>query len=119
MGRVLLFGLKFAVVLLIAAWLAEWPGRVIATLPGYRLDLGFAVLEWPDLYLDTSVGVLVLALMGFAISVALAYRFWRFLRRAPRELNLSVKAGRRRRGYQALTQGMVAVAAGEREEAAR
>ena len=119
MGRVLLFGLKFAVVLLIAAWLADWPGRVTAELPGHRLDLGFAVLEWPDLYLDTSVGILVLALAGFAISVALAYRFWRFLRRAPRELNLSVKAGRRRRGYQALTQGMVAVAAGEREEAAR
>ena len=119
MGRVLLFGLKFAVVLLIAAWLAEWPGRVTAELPGYRLDFLFVVLEWPDLYLDAPVGVLVLALMGFAISVALAYRFWRFLRRAPRELNLSVKAGRRRRGYQALTQGMVAVAAGEREEAAR
>jgi HemY protein len=119
MGRVLLFGLKFAVVLVIAAWLAEWPGRVTAELPGYRLDLGFAVLEWPDLYLDTSVGVLVLALVGLAISAALAYRFWRFLRRAPRDLNLSVRAGRRRRGYQALTQGMVAVAAGEREEAER
>jgi HemY protein len=102
MGRVLLFGLKFAVVLLFAAWLAEWPGRVTAELPGYRLDLGFAVLEWPDLYLDASVGVLVLALLGFAILVALAYRFWRFLRRAPRDLSDSVKAGRRRRGYQAL-----------------
>ncbi len=119
MGRVLLFGLKFAVVLLIAAWLADWPGRVTAELPGYRLDLLFAVLEWPDLYLDISVGVLVLALAGFAILVALSYRFWRFLRRAPRDLNVSVKAGRRRRGYQALTQGMVAVAAGESEEAAR
>ena len=119
MGRVLLFGLKFAVVLLIAAWLADWPGRVLAELPGYRLDLGFAVLEWPDLYLDTPVGVLVLALAGFAILAAFGHRFWRFLRRAPRELNESVKAGRRRRGYQALTQGMVAVAAGEREEAAR
>jgi len=119
MGRVLLFGLKFAVVLVIAAWLADWPGRVTAELPGYRLDLGFAVLEWPDFYLDASVGVLVLALVGVAILAASIYRFWRFLRRAPRELNESVKAGRRRRGYQALTQGMVAVAAGEREEAAR
>ncbi len=119
MGRVFLFGLKFAAVLLVAAWLADWPGRVTAELPGYRLDLLFTVLEWPDLYLDVSVGILVLALAGFAILVALAYRFWRFLRRAPRDLNASVKAGRRRRGYQALTQGMVAVAAGEREEAAR
>ena len=119
MGRVLLFGVKFAVVVAIAAWLAGWPGRVTAELPGYRLDLGFTVLEWPDQYLDASVGVLVLALLGFAILVALAYRFWRFLRRAPRDLNLSVKAGRRRRGYRALTQGMVAVAAGERAEAAR
>ena len=119
MGRVLLFGVKFAVVVAIAAWLAGWPGRVTAELPGYRLDLGFTVLEWPDQYLDASVGVLVLALLGFAILAALAYRFWRFLWRAPRDLNLSVKAGRRQRGYRALTQGMVAVAAGEREEAAR
>lgn len=115
----LLFGVKFAVVVAIAAWLAGWPGRVTAELPGYRLDLGFAVLEWPDQYLDTSVGVLVLALLGFAALAALAYRFWRFLWRAPRDLNVSVKAGRRQRGYRALTQGMVAVAAGEREEAAR
>ena len=119
MIRVLFFGLKFGIVLVIAAWLADWPGRVTAELPGYRLDLGFAVLEWPDLYLDASVGVVVLAFVGFAILAALIYRFWRFLRRAPRDLNESVKAGRRRRGYQALTQGMVAVAAGEREEAAR
>ena len=119
MGRVLLFGVKFAIVVAIAAWLAGWPGRVTAELPGYRLDLGFTVLEWPDQYLDASVGVLVLALLGFAVLTALVYRFWRFLRRAPRDLNLSVKAGRRRRGYRALTQGMVAVAAGEREEAAR
>ena len=111
--------MKFAVVVAIAAWLAGWPGRVTAELPGYRLDLGFTVLEWPDQYLDASVGVLVLALLGFAILAALAYRFWRFLWRAPRDLNLSVKAGRRQRGYRALTQGMVAVAAGEREEAAR
>ncbi len=119
MVRVLLFGLKFGVVLVIAAWLADWPGRVTAELPGYRLDLGFWVLEWPDLYLDASAGILVLALLGFATLAALTYRLWRFLRRAPRELKHSVKAGRRRRGYRALTQGMVAVAAGEREEAAR
>ena len=119
MSRVLFFGLKLAVVLVFAAWLAAWPGRVTAELPGYRLDLGFMVLEWPDLYLDSSVGILVLALVVFAVLVALSYRFWRFLRRAPRDLNDSVKAGRRQRGYRALTQGMVAVAAGEREEAAR
>ena len=105
MGRVLLFCLKAAVLVGLAFWLAMRPGAVSIEWLGYRLD--------------TSVGILILAVAGLAVVAALLYRFWRFLLHAPRDLAQRVRAGKRQRGYQALTQGMVAVAAGEREEAAR
>ncbi len=105
MARVLLFCLKAALVIGLAYWLAETPGAVSIEWLGYRLD--------------TSVGVLALVVAAVALVVALVYRFWRFLLRAPAGITRSLRASRRRRGYTALTQGMVAVAAGEREEAAR
>jgi len=104
-GRVLLFCLKAAVLVGLAFWLAMRPGEVSIEWLGYRLD--------------TSVGILILAVAVLATVAALMYRFWRFLLHAPRDLSRRVRAGKRQRGYQALTQGMVAVAAGEREEAAR
>jgi HemY protein len=105
MGRVLLFCLKAAVLIGLAFWLAMRPGEVSIEWLGYRLD--------------TSVGILILAVAVLAATAALMYRFWRFLLRAPHDLTQRARAGKRQRGYQALTQGMVAVAAGEREEAAR
>ncbi len=105
MGRVLLFCLKAAVLVGLAFWLVLRPGEVSIEWFGYRLD--------------TSVGILILAVAVLAAVAALMYRFWRFLLQAPRDLAQRVRAGKRQRGYQALTQGMVAVAAGEREEAAR
>jgi len=103
--RVLWFALKLAVLVALAYWLAERPGRVAVDWLGYRVE--------------TSVGLLLLAVALVALGAALAYRFWRFVYRAPRDLGRTLQAGRRRRGYAALTQGMVAVAAGEADEAAR
>jgi len=105
MIRIALFCLKVGVVVALAFWLAERPGDVSVEWLGYRVD--------------TTVGVLLLAVAVVAGLVALAYRFWRFLYRSPRDLGRRVQTGRRRRGYKALTQGMVAVAAGEPDEAAR
>ncbi len=105
MGRVLLFCLKAAALIGLAFWLAMRPGEVSIEWLGYRLN--------------TSVGILILAVAVLAAAAALMYRFWRFLLHAPRDLTQRARAGKRQRGYQALTQGMVAVAAGEREEAAR
>lgn len=119
MTRVILLFLQIAVVVAIAAWLADWPGEVSLDLPGYRLDLLVVSFAWPSYRIDTSVGLLVLAVAALAVAVAALYRFWRFIYRAPRDLARSVQASRRRRGYKALTQGMVAVAAGEADEAAR
>ncbi len=105
MIRILVFCLKVGVVVALAYWLAERPGDVSIEWLGYRVD--------------TTVGVLLLAVAAIAGVAALVYRFWRFLYRSPRDLGRRVQTGRRRRGYKALTQGMVAVAAGEPDEAAR
>lgn len=105
MTRVLLFCLKIALLVALAYWLAERPGEVSIAWLGHRLD--------------TSVGLLLVAIAGLAVLAAMVYRFWRFLYRAPRSAGRALETGRRRRGYKALTQGLVAVAAGEAAEAAR
>ena len=105
MLRIALFCLKIGLVVALAYWLAEEPGSVSIETLGYRVD--------------TSPGILLLAVVVFAGLAALAYRFWRFLYRSPRDLGRRVQTQRQRRGYKALTQGMVAVAAGEPDEAAR
>ncbi len=105
MIRVLWFAFKLAVLVALAYWLAERPGEVSVDWLGYRIE--------------TSVGILLAAMVLIAGLSALSYRAWRFLRRSPRSLGHSLQAKRRKRGYKALTQGMVAVAAGEVDEATR
>ncbi len=84
MGRVLLFCLKAAVLVGLAFWLAMRPGQVSIEWLGYRLD--------------TSIGILILAVAVVAAVAALVYRFWRFLLHAPRDLAQRVRAGKRQRG---------------------
>ncbi len=98
----LLFALAIAVG---AVWLSDTPGRVSIVWLGYRID--------------TSAAVLAGVMLVVVVAGALLYRLWRFLRRAPGEFWLSRQVARRARGYRALTQGMVAVAAGDPEEAQR
>jgi len=105
MRRVLWFSIKVAALVAAAFWLVERPGNVAIDWLGYRVE--------------TSFGILLLAIAVLVAVAALLYRLWRALRRAPRDIGQSLKAGRRRRGYKALTQGMVAVAAGAPEEAQR
>jgi HemY protein len=106
---VILRALRYLIVLgaLIAAavWLADHPGSVTLTWQGYRID--------------TSVAVLVVAVAAVAATAALLYRAWVLVRRAPSDLSESWRLKRRQKGYQALTRGMVAVAAGDAEEARR
>lgn len=87
------------------AWLADQSGRVSIDWLGYRID--------------TYVGVLVAASVVVGVLAALVYRLWRFLAGAPGAIARRRREGRRLKGYRALTQGMVAVAAGDAEEARR
>src|SRR6266404_2527328 len=105
MLRTLFFFLKLAILLAVAVWLAERPGQVSLVWLGYRID--------------TSVGILLALVLVLAVIVALLYRLWRFLVRSPRQIARARHDKRRREGYRALTQGMVAVAAGDAAEARR
>ncbi len=105
MRRVLLFILKLVILVGIAVWVAERPGTV--------------TLRWLNWELHSTVGVLILVVVAAATIAALLYRLWRLTLRSPRDYLRRRAARRRERGYRALTQGMVAVAAGDAEEAKR
>ena len=106
MVRALSFSLKLAVLVAIAWYLAErQPGQVSLQWWGYRVD--------------TSVGILLLAAGLVAVVAAILYRSWGGIKRTPGDIGRKLKANRQTRGYRALTQGMVAVAAGEAGEAQR
>ncbi len=88
-----------------AVWLADQPGSVS--------------LEWGGYQVDTSFGVMAVGLGVLVVVSAFLYRIWLFIRRAPGSARQSWRGHKRSRGYQALTKGMVAVAAGDAEEARR
>ena len=103
MARALWFLFVLGLLVIAAVWLADNPGSV--------------TVYWRDYRADTSVALLLVAVALIAVAAAAAYRLWRFIRRAPASLSRAGRERRRRRGYLALTQGLVAVAAGDAEEA--
>lgn len=86
-------------------WLADQPGSL--------------VLEWQGYHVETSVAMLIGVIIAVSVATALSYRIWLFLRRAPSKMSDAWKQRRKQQGYQALTRGMVAVSAGDAEEARR
>ena len=97
---VLLVAVTFAVV-----WMVQNPGSV--------------TLQWRGWRLDTSAGILFAVTALIAIVAAVIYRAWSFIRRVPGEIGDAFRNRRTRKGYESLTQGMVAVAAGDADEAAK
>ncbi len=97
----------FLLALLAAAtmWLADNPGEVS--------------INWQGYVVETSAAILLGAIAAIAVLMALLYRFWIFLRGVPAGVSRHRRESRRRRGYLALTCGMVAVAAGDTGEAKR
>ncbi|MBT3358198.1 MAG: tetratricopeptide repeat protein [Rhodospirillales bacterium] len=103
MLRTLGFVIVLAVLAFGAVWFADSPGEVS--------------LEWRGWRVDTSFAILFAVIAVFAVVVALVYRLWLFVRNAPGRVSGARRESRRRRGYLALTRGMVAVAAGDAGEA--
>lgn len=93
--------------------LAVWGAVLLADHPGA------VTLQWSGWRVDTSFAVLLVIVAVIAALTALVYRMWLFFRRAPARLKWAWQAKRRQKGYQALTRGMVAVAAGDADEACR
>ncbi|HEY0523298.1 MAG TPA: heme biosynthesis HemY N-terminal domain-containing protein [Stellaceae bacterium] len=94
-----------AVFVAVSLFVAENPGSVSILWQGWRVD--------------TSLAILVLAVVALTLVVGIVFRLLRAIVFGPRALVRARRERRRRRGYRALTQGMVAVAAGDAEEAQR
>lgn len=101
----------------------RWIGLIlllalIAALAGTLASApGTMVLEWGDYRIATSVAVFALALAVVVVVAALLYRLWCTVRRAPGSLLGMRQERRQRRGYEALSRGLVAVAAGDADAA--
>ena len=94
-----------AAVAVAAAWLGDRPGDVS--------------IRWQGWLVEMSVGrfaLVLIAAVGLALVVA---GLVRAVGGAPGRFRVGRRAARRERGYRALTRGMVAVAAGDPEEALR
>lgn len=105
MTRALIYFAQLAILVVVAVWLADRPGAVHVDFLGYRIE--------------SSAAVLIVAVIAVAVLFALIYRFWRAIRGAPGDFAVWRAERKRRKGYRALTQGMVAVAAGDAGEARR
>jgi HemY protein len=106
MVRAILAFILIAAVLFAGNWLLDHPGSVAIELPGYfSIDWSFA----------RTAMFLIILLVVFALLVWLVYS----LARAPWRIVHRMERGRRERGYQAVSLGMVAVAAGDAPEARR
>lgn len=101
--RTLIWFAIAAAAMLGAVWLAERPGAVTAEFHGWRLDTSVGVLM---------VAVVVLILLGIG-----AWLLYRWIVGAPFALLEGWGESRKKRGYRALTQGLAAVAAGDGAEA--
>jgi HemY protein len=86
-------------------WLADRPGEVSLLWQGWQVETTVSVLV---------LGVIVLSLIAAAVAGVL-----RRVVGGPRSFMRRRRERRRRAGYKALTQGMVAVAAGDPDEALR
>jgi HemY protein len=80
---------------------------------------GQVEIVWQDWQVETSVGVLVAAAAFAALAAGLLYSLVALIVKTPRRLRRRRRERRRRAGYRALSRGMVAVAAGDAQEARR
>jgi HemY protein len=99
MRRILLYCLKLAALVALAVWLAESPGAVVINWHGWRLE--------------TNVALLLLLVLALTAALYGLLRFWRLLLAGPRGWRRRRQQKAREAALSALTDGLVAVAAGD------
>ncbi len=105
MRKTLIWFLKIGILIAAAVWVAQRPGRV--------------TIEWLDHVVEMPVGIAALLVLLAAWIAATLGRIWRILRNGPGAFGRSRNARRREGGFRALSQGWVAVAAGDTDIATR
>ena len=99
MIRVVVYLLIVALIAAGAVWLAERPGEVIIT--------------WQGRHIDMSVMTLVITIVCIAVGSPILWSIARFIWRSPGMLARARERSRGLRGYRALSQGLIAVGAGD------
>lgn len=94
-------------------------GLVVAASIWFSDRPGAVSIEWQGWLIEMSVGRFALATAIVIAAAIVVIGVFRLIGRTPGRIRDSLRASRRERGYRALTQGMVAVAAGDPDEANR
>ena len=105
MRRILSFILQATLFIALAVWLADRPGT--------------ARLEWHGTVIETSAAFLGVCVLILGIALHLLFRLCHFLRHGPVHWRLRRRLGKLQKGQDQLTQGLVAIAAGNATEAGR
>src|SRR5436853_3461958 len=98
MIRVIVFLIAAGLLALGVVWLADRPGQVAIT--------------WLDYRADTSVMVAVMVLAVVAMVAIILWNLARFMLRSPKLFSLALRERKRRRGYEAISRGLIAIGAG-------
>lgn len=99
MIRAVLFLVVLVVLSVAAAWVADNPGTV--------------TLQWQGFRVDSSVAVALAALLALIVIVLLAAKLIGAILRGPGGIRQFFADRRRRHGFEAMTEGLVAAAAGD------
>ena len=105
MFKILFFFLFLACLIGLSVWLTDNPGSVTIYWLGYEIQTYF--------------GVLLVSVLGLLIFILLLARIVRVICKSPKEFFNARKRRRETEGYKALTFGMAAVAAGDKDEATK
>lgn len=105
MIRMIIFVVLLALLAAGGAWLAEQPGEITLVVDQWRID--------------ASLGMGVILLVGTAILIALLWSIARFVFRLPGLMSLAAQTRKRARGFTAISRGMIAVGAGDPQNARR
>jgi HemY protein len=80
---------------------------------------GLVVIDWRGYHFESSFAIMVLGAVLAIGVILLVFRLWWFILRSPRGLYKSYQQRKQRRGFDAVSRGLVAVAAGDPDGARR
>ena len=82
-------------------------------------EQGLVTIDWLGYKIEGTVGIFIGFVLGFVIIFYMLFRLVLAIKSAPKRIVTANQGWKRQRGYKALTQGMIAVAAGDSSEAKR
>ena len=105
MLRIIFFLIQVAAFIALAVWLSDNPGQV--------------KINWLNYQIDTHFSIFLIFIIFIVFMLWLFYALFNKIMKAPKTFFSLRKSRRKSAGYKALTLGMAAVAAGDKDEAVR